>query len=56
MLTDFVYRKYGYLNFTLKRYPIEKKNEIRRWLNKYDFTKYLKQLDMQHISEIASLI
>lgn len=56
LLTDFVYRKYGYLNFTLKRYPIEKKNEIRRWLNKYDFTKYLKQLDMQHISEIASLI
>ncbi len=56
LLVNFIYRKYGYLNFISNQYPIEKKNDIRKWLQKYDYIKYLEQLDRSQISEIASLI
>lgn len=56
LIVDFVYRKYGYLNYIGRKVDLEKKNKIKNWLKKYDFTKYLEQLEMKQISEIAMLL
>ena len=56
LISDYIYRKYGYLNYISNMYDLEKKKQIKSWLGKYDFTDYLKELDRPQISEIASLI
>ena len=57
LIDNFIYRKYGHLNYLSNRIgDDDKKNQIRTWLKKYDFTDYLKELDKPQISEIASLI
>lgn len=56
LIANYIYRKYGYLNYTSNMYGLEKKKQIKVWLGKYDFTDYLKELDRPQISEIASLI
>lgn len=56
LISDYIYRKYGYLNYISNIYDLEKKKQIKSWLGKYDFTDYLKELDRPQISEIASLI
>lgn len=56
LISDYIYRKYGYLNYISNMYDLEKKKQIKAWLGKYDFTDYLKELDRPQISEIASLI
>lgn len=57
LIANFIYRKYGHLNYLSNRIgDDDKKKQIRTWLKKYDFTDYLKELDKPQISEIASLI
>lgn len=56
LIANYVYGKYGYLNYIANMYGLEKKKQVKIWLSKYDFTDYLKELDRPQISEIASLI
>lgn len=56
LIVDFIYRKYGHLNYIFQRVDQKKKDQMKEWLKKYDFIRYLEKLTMQQISEIAMLL